>query len=668
MPGTRFEGWHHTRFEGDPETAKQHMPLARKVLGAVAAEARASSVMTLKRVYRPEAGLEIIAEVHGEQPRVTIRTARAGDGQRGRLKVGDFVVTAKDSAQPEGIDALHPQQILKAEWTTFFYDQDVPGYDAFQGRKGTYRYGAGGVEQFPDGVRHAGNLDWRGADGERVSWYGPACRYWFDRWRQPSAQYSRYVFLLGQVLLDIDAYCDAAGIDFDERLVLGAALQDSSLLVVQAEIADVPPESVPVGRAGDVFLSTPYPTAAVPLRLVRYPLLVDGAEPETLRLFVDIGAHETLWIGSGVGWLCPWFFSQDAAVAESFAMPASPFFHQYVASGDTYDYQVPSAASERLALSITGETAVLDTQPCSLAMNQAEAFAPVAADYDYRGNRVLLEFGYRAFRPIPAYDEGEESQASFATLPWANYFLRANGREVPIFESLSTSDVTLVRWRRIATIDLRFRTFAFIQTEQGDDWQFTVALRIESRPDLTATCAPALAQKQVINGMPPLHTGWQALAWWSDTSFISPLAMLVGAVKVGIEGEFLGPGIYLDTGFNLMWYLPAADQLFGTQAFYDQDNGAILRSESQFQAIGYSTYWNDRPDTESMRNPLSLAVGQDHVVYSGPGWFQDYNAGDFLGFNYITGDSLGDLTGVSGGESSYHPIWVLGEIPPIAKD
>lgn len=666
MPGPRFDGWHHTRFEGNPGAGKQYLPLARKVLGAVIEEARTAGVGTLKRVHRPGGGVEIVAEVHGSQPRVTIRTGLEETSEQ-RVRLGDFVVTAKDTARPAGIDGEHPEQILKAEWTTFFFDQDIAGYDDFGRRKGTYRYGDGGVEQFPDGIRHAGNVDWRGAGGERISWYGPACRYWFDRWRQPSAQYGRFVFLLGQVLLDVDAYCAAADVDFSERLVLGAALDGASLLVVQAAIDDIGIDSVPIGRAGDVFLSRPYSDSAIALRLVRYQLLVDETEPQPLRLFVDVGSHQTLWTGSGEGWLSPWFFNQEATIAESFALPVDPFFHQYGFEDGSYDYRRPSEDSEHLVLTVSAASAALAVQACTLPMNQAEAFAPVAADYDYRGNRVQLEFGYRAFGPLPVYDPMYEREAITGTSPWANYILRANGREVPVFDSLGVVGVfEQWRWRRVVTMDLRYRTFAMIENRQGDDWQFTASLRLDSsRADLTDSVV--LSTTQIINGGPPPNTGWHALCHFAGQSHIAPLCMLVGALLIGLEGEFVGPGYYQDLGFSHVWYLPAPAQVFGKVAFYSPDNGAILISELALADLCQATHWNSRADAHGHALPVGFAVGEDHLLYSGPGWFSEFVDGDFGGADYVTGDDLGSLTGVAGVDRSYHPIWVLGEIPAIAK-
>lgn len=666
MPGPRYEGWYHLRVEGDPGSAAQHLPTARKVLGAVVAEAKFNDLTTLKLILRPEPGVELVGEIHGSQPRITIRITGA-EGEEQKQRIGDFVVWARDETLPNGIDADHPQQLLKAEWRTFFFDTDIPAYEAFGRRKGTYRFGDGGAELFPDGIRHAGNIDWRASTGERISWYGPSSRYWFDRWRQPSAQYGRFVFMLGQILLDIDAYCAAASVDFSERLVLGAALDGTSLLVMQADMPDLPAPSVPVGRPGDVYVTPPCPIDEVALRLVRYPLLLDMDEPPTQRVFVATGEHVTLWVGTGIGWVNPWFFNADGTRAESFAMPEQTGLHQYIPdAGADIVYDTPSVSSEHLSLAVASSSASLTTQDCSLELNQQEAFAPVAVDYDYRGNRVLLEFGYRAFGPLPVYSDGDENQASTGVAPWANYLLRANGREVPIFE-YTDADATLARWRRLVTMDLRFRTYFFIQTEQFVDWQVVVNLHIESRPDLTLTCTPPLAEKLVVDVGPPPHTGWQALCWWAGVGATAPLAMLVGVLKLGIEGATFGRGFYLDNGFNPMWYLPAAEQLFGTQAFYARDNGSVLIAEFTFSSLGYTTFWNNRPDTEGRRNPVSMAIGDDHVLYSGPGWFTDYNDGDFDGFHFVTGNDLGVLTGVAGTYPSYHPIWVLGEIPLIAR-
>src|SRR5690606_33738713 len=104
-------------------------------------------------------------------------------------------------------------------------------YETFSGRKGTY--GA----RFPEGVRYAGNVDWRGKDGERVSWYGPERRYWAAPYLSLHSQYGRFVFILGHKLLDLQEYDG-----FPEPFVMGACIVGTHLYVVQADLPPGPTE------------------------------------------------------------------------------------------------------------------------------------------------------------------------------------------------------------------------------------------------------------------------------------------------------------------------------------------------------------------------------------------------------------------------------------------
>src|SRR5690606_35861489 len=143
-----------------------------------------------------EDGTVIVAEKHGDIPRITITPAPPQPSIPPPIVRDDFVVWARTGALPDGIDEDRPQQILRPAWTTFFDNADVEGYEDFTGDKGTY----GGM--FPQGLLLAGNIDWLSPiTGERISWYGPSSRYWYDDWRLPRAQYGKHVFHLGQVLL-----------------------------------------------------------------------------------------------------------------------------------------------------------------------------------------------------------------------------------------------------------------------------------------------------------------------------------------------------------------------------------------------------------------------------------------------------------------------------------
>ena len=72
MSGARYTDWSHTRVLGDREAAAQYVPEARKLLGFVMDEAKRNNLGVHQITRELEDGTVIIAEKHGDIPRMTI--------------------------------------------------------------------------------------------------------------------------------------------------------------------------------------------------------------------------------------------------------------------------------------------------------------------------------------------------------------------------------------------------------------------------------------------------------------------------------------------------------------------------------------------------------------------------------------------------------------------
>ncbi|MGH8079522.1 MAG: hypothetical protein ACREP7_03030, partial [Lysobacter sp.] len=335
---------------GDRDAAAQYLPFGRKLLGAVQHDAAYQDLQVHKmRQVLPD-GAEVVAEIHGSIPRITI-TPPAPPPPAKPVLTGsdDFIVWSRDVDHPAGIDAVFPQQILRPRWTTFFHDDAVAGYDDFAGEKGTY------VGVFPDGVRYGANTDWQNEEGERIHWYGPSARYWVDGYRRPLAQFGKQVFAMGQPLIDIDSYCTASDVDFDERYVMGAAIDGAWLLLILGQLTDVswPPPPAAATTTPDGWASPSYFTESVPLALRRFRMVIDPGLPGPMKRRVLASSHETLWTASVARGAAPWHFNKAATRAVAHMPPASA---QHTKRGETWT--MPSASHTRVELSIAGDGTV----------------------------------------------------------------------------------------------------------------------------------------------------------------------------------------------------------------------------------------------------------------------------------------------------------------------
>ncbi|MDR1076358.1 MAG: hypothetical protein LBL59_08720 [Xanthomonadaceae bacterium] len=632
----RYSGWTHKRFGGDPSAAAEYLLAARVVLGTAIEEAARNGLQTYQYRRQMEDGAEIIAELRGGIPRVTILPPVSESAEEEPRLIGDFVVWARDVARPDGIDATYPQQILRRGgdgWITYFYDSSIAGYETHALERGTYH------QTFPNGVRHAGNLDWRGPDGERLSWYGPSTRYFAEPFVQPAAQYGRMVFLLGQALLDTDAYiAESTGAAFDERYVLGAAMRDEWLYAVQVDLPNyTTPDPPPDYPRAQGFVTDPTPAFGSSVVVARYRLAVDPAAAVPDRLSVVPDSREALWSGTLPRMYQPWFFNASATVAMCHGLPDSVIW--YMSLADDIEPR-PSAESPVYRLAIDGAAAELTESAESLAPGESEA----VVTSDFSGDD-LLELRMRR-RGNPATNPADQRQ-------WA---LEFGGVEYPI----QGRGV----YRYLMHADLRANTLVFLSLYlTGSSWNAAVelyrrgTLAMSHVLDYADVAAVGLYTTITATGSTGAVGDFDS--WAHAPAY--PLYAIVAA-NVRIEG---GERYYTINfaGSMALYRYPVRPRDDWHGIYKDSHLGAGTEPGWLIADAARVSFAGDREDTDGYRSILSCVTAGGLTALS------CYRPGsDNESIHSITGAKLPVLTGVAGDWARFHSIWALGKSPPLAGE
>lgn len=690
MPaGVRHSEWMQLRIAGDRAAALPHVPAARKFLGEVISGAAFAElgVATLRRTL-PD-GTVIVAEKIGDIPRVTIRPAPPALPKPPATTPDDIVVWARDAARPDGIDAEHPQQILRPSgprpystgagdgisaavvggarsWEVFTYDSQTDGH-----RTGTY------IGLFPDGIPHAGNVDWCGANGERVSWYGPSTRYWYEPYVQMTAQYGKKVFALGQVLLDTEDYAQksAQGAnpqpDFNEKWVMGAGIHDGWLYVMQAQAVTLNtplPDPAATYPPGAVYylLGPTYSTANIRLAACRYLLAEVDGQPGYV---VVPKTREVLWASSGNACaLNPWFFNPDCSEAVTFTLPKRQFY------GSAIFAAASDSATARLVLSITRDGDVADagitTYDESLAPYAGEA--AIAADYLRDGTQVEIRVRRRSV---------EYANVNYGALRQRFDFL-VGGAAVE-FRSLSRAEsggyLDVHRWvmwadARAGALICRRQEVVF-RDPPGAGVPFK---SVQTWLEVWLGGTRALNKTDGRTDYADSNNSFGAYLSFSanesdhesDNISAAMSPMLVTHGYCYGHSSVLGtdtphPNAPAHAGFC---YLPRQPEvMFGYyMAGRIGSNGADIRSTTRvFAEVVNATPGMARIDKDGMDVVLGAAATDGIVVLSA----YPKGAGEQPPEHVVvaTGGSeqLPELTGITGGNSRFHPIWKLGK--PLRK-
>ena len=625
----RYEDWTHVRVNGDRQAAAPYLGDGRKLLGEVMEEAARNGLGVHVMHRKLEDGTVIVAEKHGDIPRITITPAPPRPEIPPPIVRDDFVVWARTGALPAGIDPDRPQQILRPAWTTFFDNADMDAFEDFPGEKGTY----GGV--FPQGLLLAGNCDWVSpTTGERVSWYGPSSRYWYDDWRLPRSQYGKHVFHLGQVLLDVDAYADALAEPFIERYVLGAALRGLSLYAMMADLPESIDTSSPPPTPSDNpdgWSNSSYPQGTVPLVLRRFQLAVTPTPGNPME-YVVVG-HEDLWDASIARAVAPWAFDADVVTAVSHLPPADAGWTRRGAS--TWAY--PSANNQVLRLDI--EAASLTST--AVTLEPGPSVAPLAEE-----NGVVLSLARQTYSGNPDalhYRIGEHSYVALAG---------GDGELAYTWYSM----------RKLVWADLREHAL-LLRSEDYDHATLTVSISFVLCRDGVETvlwedsgASGINLQRDVVKATLE-QFGERAVAP-SALAHLNAYGMTPGGLNHNAQAALLLNHYYLlfrkaETAGQTRF---SADGATWTNSSNKNTQAQDIGANTQLDGLGHSTL-------------PGFATYKGYSVFSMPMSRSNLN-GRRIVLAHATGSTLAAVTdvpgedttesGVLGNDARYHPVWLLG--------
>lgn len=627
--GARYVDWTHIHVAGSRDAAAPHVPYARKLLGFVMDEAQRNSLGTAKIERTLEDGTRVIAEKHGDIPRVTIIPSTKGTVRRESPR-GDFVVWARNAAYPDGIDIEHPQQILQDDgsWRTYFFSAS-PTHDAFPGAKGTYS------GMFPDGIKHAGNVDWTNGD-QRLSWYGPSTRYWTDPWVQPRTQFGHQVFMLGQIVLDTTEGDTPAA----EPYVMGAAIDGMDLYVMQADL--------PVGTtttadqpANTILIDAWHVPGDIPHALYRYSLLPDPAAPGHMLASPD--SRELIWSASLPTGAMPWFFNKDGTRGRCHGVSGGN-----VGSTDIYfrplagpEY-LPEPTSPYWELQRTGDAASLLTYAASVTPNGEDV---LASDYD---GYNLVNVTVRRYQTSGGGSIGADLRGDHWLVD-----------EVELYGVINLGGGYENRNQYVVFADARagllVTAYEVINTITAAR-SVTLQIRMGGEllhSEVVTTAAPSAATG--VHRNPSLYSTQFRIGLATDT--INPMWALFGwtyfSQGIGVYFGFTGAHI----GNMVLPY--QAGEYFGGYREGHSSPGPMTIVADQCSV----TPAREKLDFDGKDSVFSAATLDKIVMLSGYGFEQDTLESKF----YVTGATLPDLTGVGGANTRFHPLWILGKPHPATE-
>lgn len=630
-------------LRGDRRVAERYIRTGRTLLFKAMRAAGASGAVQGRQSFKVD-NVTIDVLFAGEQAAIVI-TAPGGAPETFKVEE-QFVTWPRDIDHPLGLDALHPQlmhSIKDDEWVTLFYSTEIEGYDEVTVAKGTYRTEKG-VEVFPAGVRHAGNIDWRSKDGLRVSWYGPSSRYFYDAYVQARSQYGKHVFMLGQVLLDVEQYIIDSEPDapFIERWVLGAAVQDNKLFVMHGYL---PPDI-----SDDTSMIPPY-TAVVALP---YASTTGGGQYVVAGVLCTYDLVPTDPVGFAVvpqsrevitsvalpGGFNPWFFNESVTAAVSVGLPQNPA--TVISNGNIVSPATPTSRVWTLAT-----TGAMSTAFVTLATGDSRGVIAC----DFKGDELVqLE--------VVRSQSGDGSD--IFELSCGDY------RTALLRETMVTPDnrTQTIERRNLKFADLRedlfvTRRFGFnVEFEPGQPvessplftwgvelWhagrtQFTPTdYNVGSFPDNVAQVERD--ERLAVATIPLSPSGVMYMTWVGQrnsglTTFIWVRGMSASYDKIDAPPEALFGKYGVTAGTPLPPTLVSVR--FGTAPPTDTDGHFSMGGGAAYDiAAMYSG-----PVTTLAGH---LDVGYAHLVSSPPG------------------TQLPVLSGVGGQKARYHPIWLLGTLP-----
>lgn len=664
----RDTGWSHFRFIGNEAAGRAYIPAARDLLGFVRSQAASLKLQTYQVTNKLENGVVLTAELIGGIPRMTIEVpVEQGKNPTGPGMDG-FVVIARNEALPDGIGGDHPQQIIRETESDGYKTHTYSGSEDGARSDGTYRV------RFPSGIEHAGNVDWVSSIGERLSWYGPSARMFMDPYVNPSRQFGKFVFMLGQPLLDTEAYLAESDLDpgFDDRHILGAAIRSVGgrlyLYTVQGVADDgiTDMTDIPDGQGR---ISYPLAEQASNGGIHRYRLVRYLGPGQVMRYRVAKNSREKL-INLNVGHSDPWYFNQSATeLICHAAMPPDLSPTWYAAQlfdpvdppdgSDVVSEFYPSPAQRAYRLGIT-EAGIVSLGNTDLSVESGEPAAAVFSDYE---GDTLRSYGIRLDADM---------------VP----FLVFDGTEIPLWRIVPEGD------------DLRGTKRWIVYASPRDHVLITL------HSDLLWEAGSIIETPgNTLRGEGVKVEVWRYGVLVSSTLLYTPSAIsepgfnrhyrVTDEAFNSLIGQPIAPHFYL-YGVNFLVTNTATDgmpnshktltNMIGAAMIYGQlpypaecyfgtydlptDSGDPDRPPTPVSERALGGFAGSRPDADGHFSVVGCAASAANLLVSFAVAVDD---GDQSFFS-ITDDTFSIVTGIGGTNARYHPIWVLGKPPNAPQE
>lgn len=650
----RYHDWAHVHVVGnDHDAAAPYVTEARKLLGMVVEDAAHNGLRTHQMTRRFDTGAVIVAEVRGGIPRATIHPPPRPGQDTAPYPPDDFVVWARAIGLGDGIDPQYPQQILKApgkSWSPFVFNDDV----AFGLRDGTYA----GI--FPEGLRHAGNVDWKGADGTRLSWYGPTSRMLLDAYVNTDRIYGRQVFCLGQTILDTDEYAEASPEqDHPRRYVLGAGIHKGSglhLVVVQATAGEGFTDPTPIPQQS-MRLSDPMVYHEdLRISVYSYRLEVEPDVAGVQRYRVVPGSRiERAFLNNG--YREPWFFNADCSqavlhqVVPDNTVPGQtmPWWSSVLVDrtnpAPAIQEQFPGWGQPRLRIAFDDNLAPTILGWDSFSVTAGGVAAPVVSDY---AGTELVEYSLRLDddmvprlefdgASVPLWSVKPHSEPSWyhGTKRWIRYASPRDNIVVFHVEDLIYRDTVnespgRTTRGRGAVIEV-WRHGQLTHEQQflaPSEWPYGLPrVYTQTRLQFDSLRGHPIAPSYFMFGihLPYLFNG------------------IVGANFIGANATYASP-------------LQPADHYFGT---YDMPSWIIDKPPTTIASLAIPGFNSDREDFDGDYSITGCAASGPHHLVSLAVPYEDGTRA----YAHASSQTLPEITGISGAGARYHPIWMLGKPP-----
>jgi len=615
MAGSRYADWHHLRIFGNEDAAMAVLPYARKLLGYAMQQGKASNLGVATIRKRLEDGTLIVAEMIGQQPRITISTIDEPVEQEDIDVFDGFLCWPRTLASPNGVDAVYPQQVLSPpsvsqSWASFLYDRFAGYWEAIKGKKHAYKQ-RNGADFLPSGLRFYGNVDWESGEGIRISWKGASTRYWPDPGLVTGALWDTKIFHYGRVILDTDTYeaQTTPTPNISQRYIKGAALRfiDGQwwLYAMQSDL-----------QANHVYprfvAQEPQPPdVQVSLSVYRYRVDRDTSGQGLPAAKVVLGSHELVWsqvVDEAIG---PWFFNQSCTEAVSYSFPT-------VWQGVALNLPLTPSAHNRLTLTIDAGVLV------------SESISVTAVDFDFPETAIASDYDGDTRIDMTIKSEGDATTNGIvytARIGDHSYILTGYANSSWDISYFAHVDIrknllAIQRYRYSKSNDLRI-----------DDLLVTVELLSKNTSHAQVTYGPWTSD---INAM------WanRIAPFGMNVSSGAPFPFFVGNAApfflVYRQGSAGYVGLHAHHRFNVH-----------TQANAGTTYGAV--------AVGFSS---DRADESGNIDVGCIAMSGSASMISTPAP-KASNGDDSAVFSNIK-ESLEGLTGMAGNGFRAHPITVLG--------